>query len=138
MRGVRWRVSALAVLVVLTGCSGAQSAPPPLSSPSPGVFRVYAGTAQSVPMSYTPETLPDGTTINIGIGPSSVHTVNGKPSAFFSLQYPGEPGSQAHGGFWLAQGQSRVVGGRYRFAVLRIWDMASQADDAADIQVTST
>jgi hypothetical protein len=89
-------------------------------------------------MSYTAETLPDGTKINIGIGPSSVHTVNGKPSAYFGLQYPGEPQSLVHNGFWLAQGQSHPVGGRYRFAVLRIWEMASQADDAADVRITST
>jgi hypothetical protein len=108
-----------------------------VSSPAPGVFRIYAGTAQSVPMSYTPETLSDGTKINIGIGPASVHMVKGKPSAFFSLQYPGQPGSQAHGGFWLSSGQSQVVGGRYRFAVLGIWDLPSPATDVADVRITS-
>jgi hypothetical protein len=108
----------------------------PLRGSTPGTFRVYAGTTQSVPVSYTAETLPDGTKINIGIGPSSVHKVNGKPSAYFELQYPGEPQSQVHSGFWLYQGQSHVVGGRYRFAVLRIWDTADQADDAADVRIT--
>jgi hypothetical protein len=101
------------------------------------VFRVYAGTSQSVPMNYTAETLAGGTKINIGIGPASVHTMNGKLSAYFGLEYPGEPSGQAHGGFWLAQGQSHLVGGRYRFTVLRIWDLATQADDAADVQITS-
>jgi hypothetical protein len=135
---MRWQRLWPVALVLVAGCARAQSSLPALSSPAPGTFRVYAGTTQSVPLSYTSETLPDGTKINIGIGPSSVHTVNGKPSAYFELQYPGEAQSQAHGGFWLTQGQSRVVGGRYRFAVLRIWDMASQADDAADVRITST
>jgi hypothetical protein len=125
--------TALAVaLGVLTGCSSAQSSSvPPLSSPAPGEFRVSVTTNQSVPMSYTPETLPGGTKINIGIGPSSIHTVNGKLTAFFGLQYPGEQKDQAYGGFWLSAGQSHVVGARYRFAVLQIWD------DAANVQVTS-
>jgi hypothetical protein len=125
-------------LGVLAGCSSTASpAPPPLGSPGPGVFRVYAGTSQSVPMNYTAETLSGGTKINIGIGPTSVHTMNGKLSAYFGLQYPGEPTGQAPGGFWLSPGQSHVVGGRYRFTVLRIWHLATAADDAADVQITS-
>jgi hypothetical protein len=88
-------------------------------------------------MSFTPETLRDGTKINIGIGPSSVHTVNGTVSAYFELEYPDEPPSQVHTGFWLSPGQSQVVGGRYRFAVLRIW-ADDGAGDAADVRVTGT
>jgi hypothetical protein len=136
------RICALAVLAalagcsVLAGCSSASSSIPPLSSPARGEFRVYAGTTQSVPMSYTSETLPDGTKVTIGIGPSSIHTVNGKPAAFFALQYPGEPSSEADSGFWLSPGGSHLVGGRYRFAVLQIWDTGSQADHAADVQIT--
>jgi hypothetical protein len=118
-------------VALLAGCSSSQSSSvPPLSSPAPGEFQVYVTTSQSVPMSYTAETLPDGTKINIGIGPSSIRTVDGKPSAFFGLQYPDEPESQVNRGFWLSQGQDHVVGGRYRFTALRIWDKA------ADVQIT--
>jgi hypothetical protein len=130
-----WVAGALAAL---TACSSSSSTSlPPLSHSGPGVFRVYAGTSQSVPMTYTSEKLPDGTKIDIGIGPSSVRTVNGKPTAFFGLQYPDEPGNLEYRGFQLSQGQSHVVGGRYRFAVLRIWVTGNEADNAADVQITS-
>ncbi len=141
MSGRPWRAGALAAVpmlaAVLAGCSSTRSsAAPPPASPGPGVFRIYAGTGQSVPMWYTAETLPDGTKVSIGIGPKSVHRANGKLSAAFSLRYPGEPSSQLSNGFWLSPGQSQVVGGRYRLAVLGIWDMPSQADDAADVRIT--
>jgi hypothetical protein len=131
-----WLAAGSLAVLTASGCSSAQSSIPPLSNPGPGVFRIYAGTSQSVPMSYTAETLPDGTQVQVGIGPTSIHTVNGKLSAYFALQYSGEPKSQLYNGFWLSAKQSHVVGGRYRFAVLQIWTAASQASDAADIQIT--
>lgn len=109
--------------------------PPAFNASGPDEFRLAASHTPSIPFNVQRLRLSNGSIVTAGLGSGSMARSAGQLTEGFRLGYPNGTGMQA-ASFRLAQGQSRVIGGKYRFQVLRLWDMPDPVNNAADVRIT--
>jgi hypothetical protein len=144
----RWAVTAALALAAagLAGCGAPGPAhaggtptptgpkPPPLATHEANLFRVQG---PRCPCPYTDVSLrlSDGTTVALTVGYSFITRTGGRLTGSFQFTAPGLAPPRRYS-FSLSQGQSRVIGGKYRFQVLRLWSMPDPLNNAADVRIT--